>query len=220
MKFDARTIQILRNFSTINEGLIFKQGNRLKTISSTKSIMASAVIEPEIEATFAIGELGQFLSALSLFEEPELTVHDRTLDIRGGMERMTYVLADQSVILAPPEKDIRVPDPEVRFTLKNEVLSRVLKAMSIVSAPEIAVVGDGDKIYIETHDGKHSARSTYRAEVGETDKKFCLVFMAENLKLLPGDYEVAISSRGLSHFSSGEQLEYWIAIEAHSTYDG
>jgi len=219
MKFSPRAIQVLRNFSTINEGLIFKTGSRIKTMSPSRSILAAARIDSDVETQFAIGELNQFLAALSLFEDPEIVIQPEALDIKGENGRMLYRLADPSVIYAPSEKEIRLPDPEVSFILKNDVLSRVMKAMGIVGAPTIAVAGDGEKIYVQTHDAKNSSKSTYRVEVGETDKVFKFIFLADNIKLLPGDYNISISSKGLSHFIS-EDVEYWIALEGESEYKG
>lgn len=219
MKFSARTAQVLRNFSTINQSIIFKPGNQIKTISLSKTIMAKARIDSDIEKTFAIYDLPQFLSAVSLFEDPELELGDRSVNIGSGRERIRYTFSEPSLILAPPEKEIQLPTPEVEFTLRNDVLTRVQKALGIIGAPEIAVTGDGEKIYVEALNTKNSSESTYKVEVGETDKTFRLIFLAENIKLLPGDYEVAISSKGLSHFK-GEDIEYWVAVEQHSTYEG
>ena len=219
MKFSARTIQILRNFSTINESLIFKQGNKLKTISQSKTILARATIDTDIESTFAIFDLSQFLSAVSLFEDAELKPEKSSMVISSGNEKIRYTFSEPSLILTPPEKEIVLPDPEVEFEIKNEVLTRVQKALGIIGAPEIAVTGDEGKIYLEALNTKDSSKSNYRVEVGETDKTFRFIFMAENIKLLPGDYTVAISSKGLSHFKS-EDVEYWVAVEQHSTYEG
>lgn len=219
MKLSARAIQVLRNFSTINQSIIFKAGSQIKTISQSKTIMARATIDTDIEKTFAVYDLPQFLSAISLFEDPELELGERSADIGNGRERIRYTFSEPSLILAPPEKEIQLPTPEVEFTLRNDVLTRVQKALGIIGAPEIAVTGDGEKIYVEALNTKNTSESTYKVEVGSTDKNFRLIFLAENIKLLPGDYQVAISSKGLSHFK-GEDIEYWVAVEQHSTYEG
>lgn len=219
MKFSARTIQILRNFSTINESLIFKPGNQLKTISQTKNVLARAKIDTELDSSFAIFDLGQFLSAISLFEDPELTPGKSAMTISRGTEKISYTYSEPSLILAPPEKEIVLPTTDVQFEIKNDVLVRVQKALGIIGAPEIAVTGDNEKIYLEALNTKDVSKSNYRVEVGETDKKFRFIFLAENIKLLPGDYQVTISSKGLSHFKC-EDVEYWVAVELNSTYEG
>lgn len=219
MKFSARTIQILRNFSTINESLIFKPGNQLKTISQSKTILARATIDTEIDSAFGIYDLGQFLSAISLFEDPELIKGNHAMTITKGSEKINYIYSEMSLMLSPPEKEIQLPTRDVEFELKNDVLVRVQKALGIIGAPEIAVTGDGDKVYVEALNTKDQSKSNYRVEVGETNKNFRFIFLAENIKLLPGDYNVTISSKGLSHFK-GEDVEYWVAVEQHSTYEG
>lgn len=219
MKFNARTIQILRSFAMINQSLIFKPGSQIKTISSSRTIMARATIETEIESTFGIYDLPQFLSAVSMFDEPELIPGTQSIRITNGNEKLDFRFAEISLIQSPPEKDIVLQSVDVEFELKNEVLNRTLKALGIIGAPEIAVTGDGEKIYLETLNTKNSSESAYRVEVGTTDKEFRMIFLAENIKLLPGDYSVAISAKGLSHFKS-DDVEYWVAVEASSHYTG
>jgi len=219
MKFSARTIQILRNFSTINESLIFKQGKQLKTISQSKTILARATIDTEIEETFGIYDLGQFLSAISLFEEPELTLGNSSLTIAQGSEKINYVYSETSLMLSPPSKEIEMATVDVQFELKNDVLTKVQKALGIIRAPEIAITGDGDNIFVEALDTKDKSKSNYRVEVGTTDKTFRFIFLAENIKLLPGDYDVKISQAGLSYFK-GDDVEYWVAVEDRSTFSG
>lgn len=219
MKFSARTIQILRNFATIHQAIIFKPGNQLKTISETKSVMSRATIDTEIERTFAIYDLGKFLSAVSMFDDPDLLLGDTSITITNGREKLSYTYAEISLIKAPPEKEITFPSVDVEFDLKNDDLNRVIKALSIIGAPEIAFTGDGTSIYMEALNTKNPAESTYRTEVGSTNKQFRLIFKAENIKLLPGDYHVKVSGKGLSHFKA-EDVEYWIAVEANSTFEG
>ena len=132
MKFSARTIQILRNFSTINESLIFKPGKQLKTISQSKTILARANIDTEIDSAFGIYDLGQFLSAISLFEDPDLIMGDKAMTIAKGSEKINYIYSEMSLMLAPPEKEIQLPSCDVEFELKNDVLVRVQKALGII----------------------------------------------------------------------------------------
>jgi hypothetical protein len=218
MQFDVKTIQILRNFSTINPSIIFKPGNTLKTISQSKTIMARASIQQQIQSTFAIADLAQFLSAISMFEDPVLEPENGYMSIGKGTEKIKYTFAEPSLIMAPPEKEIVLPAPEVVFQLKNDLLSRLQKAIGIIGAPEIAVTGNGESIFIEAFNSKDSSKSQYKAEIGQTSLKFKFIFLQENIKLLPGDYDVAISKKGLAHFR-GDGIEYWVAVEATSTFE-
>ena len=219
MNFDSRTLQILKNFSTINPSILFKPGSVLATISPTKTIMARAKINQTIESPFAIYDLSRFLSTLSLFENPELQVEIGSMKIKQGSKKINYTFAEPSMIVSPPEKEIKLPDPEVEFTLSADNLQELLKALSVLSLPEIAVVGDGSSVSVQVLDSKNPSGDVYSVAVGETTNTFRMIFKAENLKLLPGSYDVKISSKGLSHFNSPE-VEYYIAVEASSTFEG
>jgi hypothetical protein len=181
--------------------------------------MARAKINQTIESPFAIYDLSRFLSTLSLFENPELQVEIGSMKIKQGSKKINYTFAEPSMIVSPPEKEIKLPDPEVEFTLSADNLQELLKALSVLSLPEIAVVGDGSSVSVQVLDSKNPSGDVYSVAVGETTNTFRMIFKAENLKLLPGSYDVKISSKGLSHFNSPE-VEYYIAVEASSTFEG
>lgn len=222
MKFDTRAIQILRNFANINQSMIFKSGNELKTISigpnRNRSVIGKATISTEIEGSFAIYNLGEFLGALSMFDNPELTPTDHYMIIGDSKESIKYTFCEPSLLMSVPEKQIKLPSIDVTFTLKNEVLTRLLKGVGIVAAPEISITGDGTHIYIEAINSKDSSKSNYSVQIGETTKNFRFIFLAENMKVLPGDYEVDLCAKGITHFK-GSDVEYWIAMESNSSYN-
>lgn len=217
MKFDTRTLQILRNFSSINQSIIFKNGRKLRTISSSKSVFAEAEIPFEIEKLFAIYNLPQFLSAISLFENPELILGDSSVTIKSGKEKLSYVYSEPSLIMSPSDKTLTLPSIDIEFMLKSETLTKVQKALGVIGLPEIAIVGDGEKIYVTACNSKNSSESSYRIEVGETDLTFKLIFLAENVNLLPGDYEAKICSKGIAQFK-GPEVCYWIMVESNSEF--
>lgn len=218
MKFSARTLQILRNFSTIDKSIMFKVGNMITTISSTRSIAARAAIDTEIDKQFAVADLSQFLSALSVFDDPELVTSDHWVDIQQGSAKLKYVYSDPETVIIAPAKAPMVPEPDVEFELKSEVLSNTLKALSIIDSKHIFVRGDGENIYFEAADISNSSKSTYSVVVGQTSNTFRLIFAAENIKLLPDNYHVKISAKGISHFK-GSDVEYWIALNDKSTFE-
>ena len=217
MKFDAATLQVLKNFSSINNAILFKEGNRLATISPGKTVMARATLTQEIPAKFAIYDLSRFLGTISLFDQPELTFKDGSVDISQDNNTFNYAFTDVSLIVVPPEKDIVLADAEVQFTLTTDALKKVQRALNVASLPEIAVTGKNGKILLQAVDSKGSTNDTFTIEVGETTGTFRMVIRADNIKLLEGEYEVSISSKGLSHFK-GKTVEYWIAVEGNSTY--
>lgn len=219
MKFSQRTLQLLRNFSTIEESIMFRPGNLIATMSKGKSILAIAKIDTNIEKPFAISELGNFLSALSMFNEPELTQEDNWLTISEDSSKMNYVYSEPDCVIVATDKAVNLPSIDVEFEMKADVLTRLTKALSIIDAPMIAIRGDKEKIYLETIDPKNPTKSVYSVEVGETDKTFRMIIAATNIKLITGDYTVELCSRGFSHFK-GVDIDYWIAMEANSTFEG
>jgi hypothetical protein len=219
MKFDSNTLQVLKNFSAINKNIMFKPGNVIRTISDTKSVMAKSTIGQEIPKGFGIYDLSRFLGTLSLFNDAELDIQDSVVELREGKNKFKYALSDASLIMVAPDKDIVLPDPEIEFTLIQEALNQVMKALSVSQLPHIAVTGDGTTIHLQAIDAEGKTNDAYSVEVGTTSANFRMVFRADNIKLIPGNYNVQISAKGLSHFR-GTNVEYWIAVESSSTYQG
>ena len=218
MMLDVKTLQVLKNFSIINPSIIFKPGDIVSTISPGKTVMARAKVPTTFDKEFAIYDLIRFISAVSMFEDAEVKLGDTSATIGKGKESISFVYAEPSLILTPPERTIDLGQPDIEFELTNDMLTRLLKAMPVVGAPEIAVTGRDGMIYLEAIDSKVSGKSSYQVEVGPTDKDFQLIFSADNIKLLPLDYKVSIVKRGISHFKS-DDVEYWITLEANSRFE-
>ena len=217
MKFTKDTIKILKSFATINQSIVIKPGSVIATMSPQKTIIAKAQIDQEFDTQFAIYDLSRFLSTLSLFNDPEVEITEKKAEIANGKKKVAYVFTDAENVITPPEKAIKFPEVDVQFTLLPEVLSEVLKAASVLSLPEIAVAGDGSKIYITAIDSKTPTGDKLSVEVGDTSDHFNMIFKIENIKIIPDTYEVSISAKGLSRFTS-EKLEYFITTEATSTF--
>lgn len=215
MMLDVKTIQTLKAFSMINPSLLFKPGNVIKTISPAKTILAKATVPATFDREFAIYDLVRFLGAYTMFDEAELEFNERSVKIGSGKEKINYLYADPAVIVVAPDKELPVENPVVQFELTSDLLQRTLKALAMIGAPEVAVTGEDGVVYLEALDSKNSSSSSYRVEVGETDKKFRLIMSQDKLKLLTCDYNVAITDR-FAHFK-GQDIEYWIVLEAHSS---
>lgn len=218
MKLESKTIQILKNFSSINPSLMFKPGSSLSTVSPSKTVMAKAVVEEQFPSSFAIYDLSKFLGVLSLFESPELLIGERSMEISGNQQKVNYTFADPKLIVTPNDKEIQMPECEIVFRLTSDDLAKVLKAMGVLQLPEIAVTGNGSEMYIEAIDSKNPSSDTYKVQVGATSHTFKMIFKSENIKIMAGDYDVKISSKGIAHFK-GSSVEYWVATEASSTFD-
>ena len=213
---------MLKNFSDINMSIEIKKGIILRTVSVQKNILAQAELEEEFPQDFAIYELNRFLGAVSLFDDPELTFNGKSTNIGTGRNSVDYVYCDPSMIVTPPENNITFPDPEVKFTLTQDALSQVMKASNVLGTPEISVESDSGNINIKALDVNNDSTDTFTVALDEkSDSKFRFVFKTENMKMLPGNYDVEISSKGISHFTlQGQKLEYWIATEASSSFGG
>ena len=221
MKLSDKTLSFLKNFSTINQSLLFKQGSKLRTISVMKNILAEATIDEELPKDFGIYDLTQFLNInTTLFQSPELDFeNDGYVMIREGRQRQRFFFADPSVIVTPPDKSLELPTEDVSFELKTDQLDRLLKAAAISQLPDLCVVGENGAVKLLVRDKKNDTSNDYSVTVGETDKTFSFNFKVENIKILPGTYNVVVSSKLLSKFTStNHDLTYYIALEPDSTF--
>ena len=221
MKLSDKTLSVLKNFSTINQSLLFKQGNKLRTISVMKNILAEATITEELPKDFGIYDLNQFLNGMGLHQNPELDfVNSGHVVIKEGRMRSKYFFADPNVIITPPEKAIDLPSEDVSFELRTEQLDKLLKAAAIYQLPDLAVVGGEGVVKILVRDKKNDTSNDFSIVVGETDKEFSFNFKVENIKILPGTYDVIVSQKLLSRFTSkNHDLTYYIALEPDSTFE-
>jgi len=225
MKLSKHTLNMLKNFSDINMSIEIKKGNVLRTVSVQKNILAQAELEEEFPQDFAIYELNRFLGAISLFDDPEFKFNGKSTNIGTAKHSVDYVYCDPSMIVTPPENNITFPEPEVKFQLSQDALSQIMKASNVLGTPEIAVEGGphpNDVIRLKALDVNNDSTDTFKVVLDErSDNEFRFVFKTENMKMLPGNYDVEISSKGISHFTmQGQKLQYWIATESSSSFGG
>ncbi len=225
MKLSKHTLNMLKNFSDINMSIEIKKGNVLRTVSVQKNILAQAELEDEFPKDFAIYELNRFLGAVSLFDDPELEFNAKSVNIGTTKHSADYVYCDPSMIVTPPENNITFPDPEVKFTLTQDSLSQVMRASNVLGTPEIAIEGGphpNDSIRIKALDVNNDSTDTFQVVLDEkSGHTFRFVFKTENMKMIPGNYDIEISSKGISHFLlQGTKLQYWIATESTSNFGG
>lgn len=217
MKLSKETVGLIKNFAGINSNLLLKSGNKLATISAQKNVMADAVVT-ETFPDFGIYDLNEFLGAMSLFEDPELTFNDKYVTIEQGGNSIKYFAAEASVLTAP-QKAITFPAAEIEFNMSASMLSMIQRTASVLRAADVSIVGDGSSITVVVGDKKNASGNSYNANVGSTDKKFKVNLKVENLKMLPGDYTVSISSKKISRFQGTGDLVYYVAVEADSSFE-
>ena len=220
MKLSSNTLSLLKNFSSINQSILFKHGSRLRTISVMKNILAEATITEELPKDFGIYDLGQFLNGMGLHQSPELDFRNEGyVVIKEGRMRSKYFFADPNVIVTPPEKPLTLPSEDVSFELSTDQLDKLLKAAAIYQLPDLAVVGGDGVVKIVVRDKKNDTSNDFSIVVGETETIFSFNFKVENIKILPGTYDVVVSQKLLSRFTSkNHDLTYYIALEPDSTF--
>jgi hypothetical protein len=224
MKISDNTKEILKNFSEINPNLMITPGKTIKTISTMKNILATAEVEEDFPQDIAIYDLSEFLGMMSLFSKPTFTFDEKfmTINEEGTSTKSKYFFADAS-ILTTPQKDVKMPDTEVEFTLTEADLIKVKKAAAMLQLPDISVKSNDGDIMMSAIDKKNETANTYGVKVGvcDTNKSFDFHFKTEHLKMLPGDYNVYISSKLISNFRhKNKALQYWVALENTSKYEG
>tara|TARA_B100001559_G_scaffold126335_2_gene106174 strand:+ start:3297 stop:3962 length:666 start_codon:yes stop_codon:yes gene_type:complete len=220
MKLSESTVNLLKNFSSINQSILFKEGTKLRTISVMKNILVEANVAEEFDKDFGIYDLNQFLNGLSLHASPELDfTNDEYVVIKEGRMRSKYFFADPSVIVAPPDKEITLPSEDVSFELSSQQLEKLKKASSIYQLPDVSVIGENGVIKLVARDKKNNTSNDFSIIVGETEDEFVFNFKEENLKIVPGNYDVVVSSKLLSRFTNQNiDVTYYIALEPDSTF--
>lgn len=220
MKISNDTRNILKNFSTINQGIKVKTGNKLETISNMKNILAVATIDESFPKDFSIYNLPEFLGATSLMDDADFQFNDASLSITDANSAMTYFYASEGMVMSP-EKMINMPDAEIKIDISSTLLSDLKKASSVLGVNDLVLKSDGTTITLEVTDKKNATSNTFNRTVGEGNGvSFEMNFKIDNLKILDGNYEVYVSSKGISNFKNTDiELEYFIALEPDSKYN-
>lgn len=217
MKFSSRTIQLLKNFSTINPAIILKEGNILSTIDPNKTMLAKAEVDETFPKECAIHNLSTFLATMSLLKDPDIQFNNDHLSIVEGPTAVKIRYGNPSLIATPPSKSLTTTE-EVKFKLFSQTFQSVMKAQGALQLPEIAVQGNDQGIFFSAIDSKNVSGDSFSMKVnGPNGHEFCFVFNPNNLKLISDNYDVTISQKGLMYLK-GERLEYWVPVETNSNF--
>jgi len=220
MKLSEKTLTVLKNFAGINNSILVKQGTQLRTMSVAKNILGEAQIEEDFPRDFAIYDLNQFLNGLGLYQDPDLDFEaDNYVVIREDQWDVKYFFSDPQVICSPPDKAITLPSEDISFKLETAVLEKLVKQAAVYQLPDLSAIGRNGNIELVVRDKKNDTSNIPRIVVGQTDKEFTFNFKMENIKIIPGSYDVSISSKLLSEFSNSKyDMKYYIALEPDSTF--
>ena len=221
MKISGNTLEVLQNFSSINNGITVNIGNEIKTISPMKNIFGKATVEDNFTSEFSVYDLPEFLATISLLgSDAEFEFGDNSVNISGNGASATYNYAESSMIIAPPEKDITMPNPEIVFDISTELLSKLQKASAVLSLPDLVLESNGTVVTLTVRDKKNPTTNNFSEVIMDGDgQTYSMNFKMENIKVVKDEYTVYVLSKGLSHFGAKNKgLEYFIALEPDSVF--
>lgn len=215
MQISNETLNVLKNFSSINPSVLFKPGQTLRTISPQKTVMAAATITETVPSEAAVYDLSRFLATLGLFDKPEVEFGDNKFSISAGRSKLKYTYASPTMIISPPDKDIKLPDPELSVAIPWKTIDSVIRAAGVLSLGEVAFIANENKVTVSAIDSKNPTADSFDIVIKDDydGAPFTMVIRTDNLKLMPADYDVSLSSKGMAHFKS-DTVQYWIAVEA------
>lgn len=217
MILSKETVDILKNFQTINPSILVRPGNVISTIAPSESMFARATVLETFPKQFCFYDLTRFLGLLSLADKSEIEFEDNYAIINQGYSKIKYTYCNPELITSPPDKSIVLPDEYCQFTLKADVLQNVIKAMSILGFNELWFSGEEGKLFVQTANSKNVSSDNYKTEIGDTDKTFNAIVEADKLKLLSNDYLVTVCQQGMIHLKS-DNVDYWIALQEKSEF--
>lgn len=221
MKLSPETVSVLKNFASINPSLLVKAGTTLATVCPSKRILAEGIVHENFPREFAIYDLSKFLGILSLFKDPVLEFEETHLVITpsggGGERAVKYFYSNPDFIKDKADKKVKMPDIALKFDLSSEDLQSILRAASVLQAPDMAIVSENGKLSIRVCDKKNPTANSWHFDLAESDEKFCFWFAVDTLKMIPGNYTISVAKKAVAKFE-GEAVTYWIAMEADSTY--
>ena len=216
MKLSNETIDVLKNFSSINQNILIKEGNKVRTMSTMKNILGEADIAESFPKGFGIYDLNEFLGVLTLAKDPELEFGNESyLTIRGGLSKVSYFFSDPSILVTPPET-FNAPETDVSFQVTREAMANVTKASAVMQLPDLVFTGTSEGVTMAVTDMKNSTSNQFEESwEHEGDKAFQFNYKIENLKMIPGNYDVDVSTTALvSRWNNQDKpIDYWIALE-------
>lgn len=219
MKISKETINVLTNYASINTNLLLKEGNKLATIAPMKNILSNTTLKDSFPNDFGIYDISEFLKILNIFDDPDVEFNDKFATIKSNGQSVKFFSADKSVLVVP-EKEIKMPTPDITFQLSAEQLAMISKAATALKASDLIIKSVDSKIVIQVTDKKTDTSNEFEFTVGDTELSFNVNLKIDNLKLIPAPYTVDISSKKLSRFTcDSADLVYHVACESDSKFD-
>ena len=223
MEFSDNTMTIFKNFADINQNILVQEGTKLKTIHEARNVLAIAQVDDTFPKDFGIYDLSEFIGVTNLVDKPNLSFEDEyvTISDSTGRSKIKYFYSSRDT-LTTPSKDIVMPEGEVKFKLESAVLDKIKRAASTLGHTEVSIANSDGSIKISVIDSQNSTSNTFSIDIpGEYAEgtNFNFILNISNLKIIPDDYDVEISSKLISQFSNPRMnVQYWIALEKSSTF--
>lgn len=215
MKLSENTVNVLKNFASINSGVVLKKGAKQKTISPEKSIMVEAVLEDQMPVDFGVYDLNQFLGNAVTLNSPDMKFSEDAVVMDNGSFQLNYYSCSQNLIVSPPDKGLTMDKPDVEFDLSRDATKTLLQLAALNNLPNLSVIGKNGDVKLQVHEKSNDTSNFAATKIGSNSgDDFVATFKTDNLKLIPDDYHVAISLKGFAIFTNKSgTLKYFIALE-------
>ena len=211
MKLTAKTLSLLQNFGAINQGIIIKEGKRLRTLSVLENIYAESDIDVEFPREFGIYDLNELLATISLLDSPELEFKSDHVLITSGSTKIKYYYSSPSLIVSPPDKDLTLQDKVATLTLSKQNLSRILKAGAALKLKELKFTNSGVVVFV-TKGGDNQVAIGIDVD---GDIQGTPTIKIDNMRMLEDDYTVNVYERAVEFISQHDSsLRYVVTVEA------
>lgn len=221
MKISNNTLNILSNFSILNNGILVKKGSELVTVSSQKTVLANAIVPESFEQEFCFYNLSQFLGAVSLFDNPDFDFHENGVTISDGKNQVTYIYAEPKTVVLPPMSVLDIGESFFEFDLSKDQFSSLAKAAAVLTLPNVTVSSSDGKVQMGAEDVKNPSSNRFDIQISDVKYEggdFRMTFKLDNLKLIPNDYHVSVSfEKFMANFST-KNLDYWVAVEQADSF--
>ena len=217
MKLSKETLALLKYAAGLNQNIMLRPGNQIQTMSTGKNVLAFLTAPDTFPADFGLYDLGAFLGAVSLFEDPEVTFEDKFATISQGKNKIKFFASDPSILLLPPNKQFKFPGATVEFDVTSDLLNTLTKTASVLKAPDISFIGDGTTVRAVVSDLKNATGNTFDVDVAESSVEFQANFKVASLALPAGDYHLSISDKKISHWAT-TGADVYVTLETTSTF--
>lgn len=215
MKLTENTISVLKNFATINESLLINSGTQQRTMNIDRTILAEFTASDDFPLQFGIYDLPQFLANISLLENPDVDYGDSSLVMTNDMRSLSFNYCSPTHIKSPPNKTLKIENPDVEFDLSSENFQFLLKLAATNNLPNVTVANDGNQLIIKTYERSNDSSNVGMIRLGDYEgKDFSATFNVNNFKMNVNDYHVKVNLEGFALFETKDQtLRYFIALD-------